>query len=71
MPVTRPSSRLPGTRVPAATRTGKLPELLQAMAIYRPERHHAQGGLGEVLAARQEELGRLVAAQADPPGAAP
>ena len=34
---------------------------MHALATYRPQRHHARGGLGEVLAARQEELGRLVA----------
>ena len=39
----------------------KMPEVLHALAVYRPERHHARGGLGEVLAVRQEELGRLVA----------
>jgi WD40 repeat protein/serine/threonine protein kinase len=39
----------------------KLPDLLRALAVYRPQRHHARGGLGEVLAARQEELGRMVA----------
>jgi serine/threonine protein kinase/formylglycine-generating enzyme required for sulfatase activity len=36
-------------------------DLMRALAVYRPQRHHARGGLGEVLAARQEELGRLVA----------
>jgi eukaryotic-like serine/threonine-protein kinase len=39
----------------------KVPDLMRAVAIYRPQRHHARGGLGEVLAARQEELGRMVA----------
>ena len=39
----------------------RLPEVLHAAAVYRPRRHHAQGGLGEVLAAHQEELGRTVA----------
>jgi formylglycine-generating enzyme required for sulfatase activity/serine/threonine protein kinase len=38
-----------------------LPEALRAAAVYRPRRHHAQGGLGEVLAAHQEELDRTVA----------
>ena len=51
----------PETRVPSVPRIAKVPDLMRAMAIYRPQRHHAQGGLGEVLAARQEELGRLVA----------
>jgi serine/threonine protein kinase/tetratricopeptide (TPR) repeat protein len=40
---------------------GKLPEMLCSKAVYRPERRHAAGGQGEVLAARQEELDRLVA----------
>jgi serine/threonine protein kinase/Flp pilus assembly protein TadD len=39
----------------------RLPDVLSALAVYRPQRHHAQGGLGEVLAVRQEELDRLVA----------
>jgi eukaryotic-like serine/threonine-protein kinase len=39
----------------------KVPDLLRALAVYRPQRYHARGGLGEVLAARQEELGRMVA----------
>ncbi len=39
----------------------RLPEVLHAAAVYRPRRHHAQGGLGEVLAAHQEELDRTVA----------
>ncbi len=51
----------PGDTVsePAADR--QVPDLMCALAVYRPQRHHARGGLGEVLAARQEELGRLVA----------
>jgi serine/threonine-protein kinase len=40
---------------------GRLPEDLHATAVYRPQRFHARGGLGEVLTARQEELGRTVA----------
>ena len=39
----------------------RLPDDLHATAVYRPQRYHAQGGLGEVLAARQEELDRTVA----------
>ena len=39
----------------------ELPDRMHALATYRPQRHHARGGLGEVLAARQEELGRIVA----------
>jgi WD40 repeat protein/tRNA A-37 threonylcarbamoyl transferase component Bud32 len=39
----------------------KLPDRLRALATYRPRRFHARGGLGEVLVAEQEELGRLVA----------
>jgi len=39
----------------------ELPGVLHASAVYRPERRHAEGGLGEILAARQEELDRLVA----------
>src|SRR5262249_11765899 len=38
-----------------------LPEDLRATAVYRPQRYYAQGGLGEVLAARQDELDRIVA----------
>jgi eukaryotic-like serine/threonine-protein kinase len=38
-----------------------LPVELTATAVLRPRRHHAQGGLGEVLAADQEELNRPVA----------
>src|SRR5699024_6877749 len=34
---------------------------LHASATYRPQQHHARGGLGEVLTAHQEELDRLVA----------
>jgi serine/threonine protein kinase/tetratricopeptide (TPR) repeat protein len=39
----------------------RLPDALHAAAVYRPRRHHAQGGLGEVLAAHQDELDRTVA----------
>ncbi len=39
----------------------KLPDALHASAVYRPQRRHAEGGLGEVLAAREEELDRVVA----------
>ena len=39
----------------------RLPEVLRAAAVYRPQRYHARGGLGEVLAAHQEELDRTVA----------
>ncbi len=39
----------------------RLPDDLHATAVYRPRRFHARGGLGEVLAARQEELDRTVA----------
>ncbi len=38
-----------------------VPAVMHALAVYWPQRHHARGGLGEVLVARQEELGRLVA----------
>jgi serine/threonine protein kinase len=39
----------------------ELPVSLHASAVYRPQRRHAEGGLGEVLAAHQDELDRLVA----------
>ena len=39
----------------------RLPAVLSATAVYRPQRHHARGGLGEVLVAYQEELDRAVA----------
>ena len=39
----------------------RLPDDLRATAVYRPQRFHARGGLGEVLAAHQEELDRTVA----------
>jgi len=38
-----------------------LPDTLRTTAVYRPERRFAVGGQGEVLAARQDELDRLVA----------
>jgi serine/threonine-protein kinase len=38
-----------------------LPDLLVAAAVYRPQRRHAVGGQGEVLAAHHEELDRVVA----------
>ncbi len=38
-----------------------VPDVMRALAVYRPQRRHARGGLGEVLAAQQEELSRLVA----------
>jgi eukaryotic-like serine/threonine-protein kinase len=40
---------------------GRLPEVLRATAVYRPRRHHDQGGLGVVYTAHQEELDRTVA----------
>ena len=50
--------------IPVRTACGanrRLPDVLRATAVYRPERHHAHGGLGEVLTAHQEELDRTVA----------
>src|SRR5580658_4567837 len=38
-----------------------LPEILRAAAVYRPQQHHAHGGLGVVFTAQEEELDRLVA----------
>src|SRR5262249_33702735 len=47
----------PGDGGPGGSRSDRrLPEDLHATAVYRPQRYHAQGGLGEVLAARQKEL---------------
>ena len=43
-------ARIEGCRMSFACRGG-----------YRPQKHHAEGGLGEVLTAYQEELDRLVA----------
>ena len=48
-------------RRPEAGSNGRLPDVLRAAAVYRPQRHHAHGGLGEVLTAYQEELDRKVA----------
>jgi eukaryotic-like serine/threonine-protein kinase len=46
----------------------EMPELLRAFAAYRPRRRHARGGLGEVLVAQEENLGRLVALKRIRPG---
>ncbi len=51
--------RVPGSD--GARARPELPDALHASAVYRPQRRHAEGGLGEVLAARQEELDRVVA----------
>ena len=52
----------PGDGGPDGLRSDRrLPNDLHATAVYQPRRFHAQGGLGEVLAARQEELDRTVA----------
>jgi tRNA A-37 threonylcarbamoyl transferase component Bud32 len=53
------TSEHPESCVAVGGRNG--PGFMQALATYRPERHHAQGGLGEVLAARELELNRQVA----------
>jgi tetratricopeptide (TPR) repeat protein/tRNA A-37 threonylcarbamoyl transferase component Bud32 len=37
------------------------PDVLHATAVYRPRRHHDQGGLGVVFTAYQEDLDRTVA----------
>ncbi len=50
-----------GERLEGSSKERGLPDVLSAVAVYRPERHHARGGLGEVLTARQEELNRTVA----------
>ncbi len=39
----------------------KLPDIWRAWAEYRPERHHAHGGLGQIVIAHQQELDRPVA----------
>ena len=44
-----------------AGRDPRLPEELQATAVYRPRRHHDQGGLGIVFTAHEVELDRTVA----------
>src|SRR5262249_6625093 len=49
------------SRPPAARGPPWLPEVRRATAVYRPRRHHDQGGLGVVYTAEQEELGRTVA----------
>jgi WD40 repeat protein/tRNA A-37 threonylcarbamoyl transferase component Bud32 len=51
----------PGNSAAERAADRELPECMHALATYRPQRYHARGGLGEVLAAHQEELGRLVA----------
>jgi serine/threonine-protein kinase len=52
----------PGDQSPAAARANcMLPDALCATAVYRPRQRHAQGGLGEVLTAHEDELERLVA----------
>ena len=38
-----------------------IPDVLHADAVYRPRGHHSHGGLGQVLAAYQVELDRMVA----------
>ena len=56
------SSPSPGARGPDGLGYDhRLPDDLHATAVYRPKRFHAHGGLGEVLAAHQEELDRTVA----------
>jgi serine/threonine protein kinase len=66
----------PGDMVPAPGEGGpdglgsdrRLPDDLHATAVYLPQRIHAQGGLGEVLTARQMELDRTVALKRIRPG---
>jgi serine/threonine protein kinase len=64
-PALDPSTDLittPGERGSHPARANRrLPDAMCAAAVYRPQRHHAQGGLGEVLTAHQEELDRTVA----------
>jgi serine/threonine protein kinase len=58
----KPLAQTPQQSDPDSSRANpRLPDELRAAAVYRPQRYHAQGGLGEVLAARQEELDRTVA----------
>ena len=40
---------------------GELPDFWRAAAEYRPRRHHAHGGLGQIVVAHQQELDRPVA----------
>ena len=56
-PRTSPEDRVRG----GSGANRELPDVLRATAVYRPERWHARGGLGEVLTARQDELDRTVA----------
>jgi serine/threonine protein kinase len=58
---TRHQSTAGGGGPDGASEDRPLPDALHASAVYRPRRHHAEGGLGEVLTAYQEELDRLVA----------
>jgi serine/threonine-protein kinase len=54
--------RTPEDRVTGDATAGRgIPDLLSAVAVYRPQRYHAHGGLGEVLTAHQEDLDRTVA----------
>jgi tetratricopeptide (TPR) repeat protein/tRNA A-37 threonylcarbamoyl transferase component Bud32 len=46
---------------PGAGPAWGLPEVLRATAVYRPRRHHDQGGLGVIWIAHEEELDRTVA----------
>src|SRR5262249_50402463 len=54
-----PTPEDPGSNGVAADH--ELPTTLHAAAVYRPQRRHARGGLGEVLTAHQEELDCTVA----------
>ena len=52
----------PGDRDPnGASANRELPDAFRASAEYRPRRHHAHGGLGEIIIAYQKELDRPVA----------